>query len=142
LRKATLAARTIDPGDYLRWLTARTDGIFITSHADLGARLLALDTAPDPDGRYRVNEFCCRDNTWQATVVKLMQRADAVVMDVRGVTRSRHGCEFELEQLSQRLPLRRLVLVADASTDRTVLETAFGPHLFTCPPPKRFEDLN
>ena len=124
-----VAARTIDPADYLRWLTERTDEFFVTSRADLTARLLALDMAPDPDGRYRVNEFCCRDNTWQATVVELIQRADAVVMDVRGVTRSRHGCEFELEQLSQRLPLRRLVLVADATTDRGVLETAFGPQL-------------
>jgi hypothetical protein len=124
-----VAARTIDPGDYLRWLTGRVDELFVTSRANLGAKLGALDMAPDPDGRYRVNEFCCRDNTWQATVVELMQRADAVVMDVRGVTRERRGCEFELQQLAQRLPPRRLVLVADAATDRGVLESAFGAKL-------------
>ena len=28
-----------------------------------------LDVAPDGDGRYRVTEFCCRDDTWQATIV-------------------------------------------------------------------------
>lgn len=121
-----VAARTIDPGDYLRWLTGRVDEMFVTSRADLDARLAALDLAPDPDGRYRVNEFCCRDNTWQATVVELIQRADAVVMDVRGVTRAHRGCEFELQQLAQRLAPRRLVLVADATTDRDVLQDAFG----------------
>ena len=124
-----VAARTIDPGDYLRWLTGRVDELFVTSRSNLDAKLAALDMAPDPDGRYRVNEFCCRDNTWQATVVELMQRADAVVMDVRGVTRERRGCEFELQQLAQRLPPRQLVLVADAATDRGVLESAFGAKL-------------
>jgi hypothetical protein len=124
-----VVARTIDPGDYLRWLTGRIDELFVTSRADLDARLAALDMTADPDGRYRVNEFCCRDNTWQATVIELMHRADAVVMDVRGVTRERRGCEFELQQLALRLPPRRLVLVADATTDRSVLEAAFGSTL-------------
>lgn len=122
-----VVARTIDPSDYLRWLTGRADELFVTSRADLDAKLVTLDTVPDPDGRYRVNEFCCRDNTWQATVVELMRRADAVVMDVRGVTRERRGCEFELQQLAQRLPPQRLVLVADATTELAVLAAAFGP---------------
>lgn len=124
-----VAARTIDPGDYLRWLTGRADELFVTSRADLDARLDALDMTRDPDGRYRINEFCCRDNTWQATVVELMQRADAVVMDVRGVTRERRGCEFELQQLALRLPPQRVVLVADRATDRGVLEAAFDSKL-------------
>ncbi|MBL8529038.1 MAG: hypothetical protein JNL68_15230, partial [Burkholderiales bacterium] len=124
-----VAARTIDPGDYLRWLTGRADELFVTSRADLDARLDALDMTRDPDGRYRINEFCCRDNTWQATVVELMQRADAVVMDVRGLTRERRGCEFELQQLALRLRPQRVVLVADHATDRGVLESAFGSKL-------------
>lgn len=127
-----VVARTIDPGDYLRWLTGRVADLFVTSRADLDARLAAFDGVPDPDGRYRINEFCCSRSTWQVTVVELMDRADAVVMDLRGVTRDRQGCAFELQQLSERLPLRRLVLVTDHSTDHTVLETAFRhklPHV-------------
>jgi hypothetical protein len=124
-----VVARTIGPGDYLRWLTGRADQLFVTSRADLAARLAALDLAPDPDHRYRVNAFCCRHNTWQATVVELMQRADVVLMDVRRLSRDRHGCEFELEQLAQRLPPQRLVFVADVTTERAILEAAFGQQL-------------
>jgi hypothetical protein len=50
-------------------------------------------------------------------------------MDVRGVTRQRRGCEFELQQLAQRLPPQRLVLVTDATTDSALLEATFGPRL-------------
>jgi len=124
-----VAARTVHPGDYLRWLTGRIDEIFVNSDNDLKARLAAIDATPDPDGRYRVNAFCCRDATWQATVIELMRRSDAVVMDVRGISQLRHGCQFELEQLACRVPPQKLVLVVDATTERVVLESAFGPAL-------------
>ena len=68
-------------------------------------------------------------DTWQATVVELMQRAGAVVMDVRGITHARHGCEFELQELAQRLTPSRLVLTVDSTTERSELDRAFGPQL-------------
>jgi len=121
-----VAARTIHPGDYLRWLTGHLDESFVTSADDLRARLTGFDVVPDPDGRYRVDAFCCRDNTWQATVAELMLRADVVVMDVRGLTRSRRGSEFELRRLAGHYPPRQLVLVADGSTERAILSEVFG----------------
>jgi hypothetical protein len=117
-------ARTVDPAEFLRFVTGRVGDVFVKSQADLDARLAQLDLAPDPDGRFRVSEFCCRDNTWQGTVVALMQRADVVVMDLRGVTTERRGCEFELQQLTARLPLHRVVLVVDGTTKLEVIDSA------------------
>jgi hypothetical protein len=117
-------ARTVDPAEFLRFVTGRVGDVFVKSQADLDARLAQLDLAPDPDGRFRVSEFCCRDNTWQGTVVALMQRADVVVMDLRGVTTERRGCEFELQQLAARLPLHRVVLVVDGTTKLEVIDSA------------------
>ncbi len=114
-------ARTVDPGDFLGWLTGRVDESFVRSQADLDERLAAFDRAPDPDGRYRVNEFCCRNDTWQATVVALMDSADAIVMDLRGLTAKHCGCEFELQQLAARVDPARVVLVVDSNTDRNLI---------------------
>jgi hypothetical protein len=121
-------ARTVDPEDFLRYLTGKFATAFVQSRNDLDARLASFDGRPDPDGRYRINEFCCRDDTWQATVVELMRRADAVVMDVRGVTGGRRGCEFELQQLAARLASERIVLVVDGTTDRRMIESAMLGH--------------
>ncbi|MBT9520736.1 MAG: hypothetical protein IV101_07545 [Dechloromonas sp.] len=122
-----VTASTIDPGDYLRWLTGRIDELFVTTRASLDHKLATLDLAPDPDGRFRITEFCCRDSTWQATVVELMLRADAVIMDVRGISAARLGCEFELQQLAKRLPPQQLVLVVDETTGNERLKAVFGP---------------
>ena len=50
-----------------------------------------------------------------------MSRCDAVVVDVRGLTEARQGVIFELEQVGNRLPTSRVVLVFDHSTDRALI---------------------
>ncbi|HSC65433.1 MAG TPA: hypothetical protein VLD35_17460 [Caldimonas sp.] len=116
-----VVAGTVDPGDVLRFAAGNIDASFVTSQDDLTRRLATMDAGPDRDGRFRINEFCCHDDTWQATVVALIERADSVVMDLRGFTAQRHGCEFELKELAARLGAARGVLVVDASTDRALL---------------------
>jgi len=117
-----LVARTLDPSDFLRLITGRLSDSFITSRRQLDERLATVDLLPDPNGRYRVTEFWCGNNSWQATVTALMSRCDAVVMDVRGLTAARQGAIFELRQLGERLPVGRVVLVVDRRTDRSVIE--------------------
>jgi hypothetical protein len=121
-----VVARTVDPGDFLRFASGELGASFVNTQQDLSRRLATLDRQPDPDARYRVNEFCCRDNTWQATVVQLIERADAVVMDLRGFNAQRLGCEFELGELATRLRGEQVVLVVDASTDRALLDARFA----------------
>jgi hypothetical protein len=121
-----VVARTVDPGDFLRFASGDIASTFVTTQADLDRRLAAIDVAPDPDGRYRVNEFCCRDSSWQATVVQLIECADAVVMDLRGFGPGRAGCEFELGELARRRRPRQVVLLVDASTDRARLDPLLG----------------
>ena len=122
-----VVARTVDPGDFLQFASGRIGTTFVNTQADLDQRLATLDRAPDPDGRYRVNEFCCRDSSWQATVVQLIERADAVVMDLRGFNAQRAGCAFELGELARRRRPQQVVLLVDASTDRARLEAWLGP---------------
>ena len=57
------------------------------------------------------------------TVSRLAQESDAVLMDLRGFSSANRGCIFEIEQLIAGVSLERVVLLADASTDTTFLET-------------------
>lgn len=122
-----VVSRTIDAVDFLDWLLGRSAASFVRDGDELQRRLAAIDAARDPDGRFRVSEFCCADNTWRATVVELMQRADVVLMDLRGVTPQRAGCEFELRQLPQRIAPGRIVLVVEPGADRAPLSALLGP---------------
>ncbi|EIJ34728.1 hypothetical protein [Thiothrix nivea] len=116
-----LAATNLEPDELLQFWRLRLRSLFVASAADLRQRLESFDASPDPDGRYRVNEFFCYDNTWRATVHALIQRSDAILMDLRGFGEEHRGCQFELGLLLAQAPLPSIVLLVDGSTKLDLL---------------------
>jgi hypothetical protein len=117
-----LATRTIQPNQFLEYLALRIRRQFVKDGPDLSCRLSDLDLQPDPDGRYRVNQFFCFANTWQCAVRELAQRANAVLMDLRGFSASNQGCQYELQQILEHVPVGRCLLTVDGTTDWPFLE--------------------
>jgi hypothetical protein len=117
-----LATALLEPDELMMFWSGKLRQGFVVSAADLESRLRTLDETRDPDGRYRINEFYCHDNTWRATVHALAQRSAVVLMDLRGFSKANRGCEFELGMLLDEVPLDRVVLLADASTRTEDLE--------------------
>ncbi len=111
-----LAATNLEPDELIQFWGLRMRGLFVASDEDLRNRLERFDARPDPDGRYRVNEFFCYDNTWRATVRALARRSDAVLMDLRGFGKNNLGCEFELGLLLAEVSLAKVVLLTDETT--------------------------
>ncbi len=117
-----LATALLEPDELMMFWSGKLRQGFVVSAADLESRLRTLDETRDPDGRYRINEFYCHDNTWRATVHALAQRSAVVLMDLRGFSKANRGCEFELGMLLDEVPLDRVVLLVDGSTRTEDLE--------------------
>jgi hypothetical protein len=122
LISATDVARgRFEPDEFLEFLSGRLASAYINTGTDLDQRLERLDLRTDPDGRYRINEFFCRVDTWQQTVTRLMAQSDLVAMDLRAFTSERRGCIFELGTLIDEVPLHRVALLIDETTDEPLL---------------------
>jgi hypothetical protein len=117
-----LVTTTVEPHEFLGFLSGRLSRQFVQGRADLDARIARMDTAMDVDGRFRVNEFFCLADTWQMVMRELASRSDAVLMDLRSFSPERKGCLYELGELLKAVDLRRVLLVVDATTDRAFLE--------------------
>jgi hypothetical protein len=117
-----LVSTTVEPHEFLGFVGGRLSRQFVRDEADLDQRLNRLDPLPDPDGRHRVNEFFCHADTWQSTMRVLADRSDAVLMDLRTFSPTNQGCLFELQQILESVPLPRIILLVDASTDHAFLE--------------------
>jgi hypothetical protein len=116
-----LATSTLEPHEFLDFLSGRLARNFIHGAADLERRMATLDLRPDPDGRFRVNELFCDDAAWRPAVGRLMAQSEVVVMDLRGFSAANRGCIFELQALIDRVPLDRLVVLIDRATDVAAL---------------------
>lgn len=117
-----LATTAVEPHEFLDFVGGRLSRAFVRDEADLARRHAARALGPDPDGRHRVNEFFCHNDTWRPTMLRLARSADAVLMDLRGFSPQNEGCRYELQQLLDHVALERVVVLVGRDTDRSFLE--------------------
>lgn len=122
--------RAADLFDYL-------DGQLVTRFVqrvmDVPQRLAGFEWRPDNEGRFRVNDCYCHDQSWQVALAALVQRADLVLMDLRGFQPGDAGCRFQLGVLARASHVTRVVVLGDDHTDLAVARAdAAGA------PPRRF----
>jgi hypothetical protein len=117
-----LAYATIEPHEFYDFLSGRLSRAFVKDQEDLESRLSKGVPVADPDGLFRIQDFYCHDDTWRMTVARLARDANAVFMDLRGFTASNCGCIWEIELLVHLVPIERVVLLVDETTDVSLLE--------------------
>ena len=121
-----LARRTVEPHEFLDFISGKLARRFIDSPATLEQRMQERDTRPDRDLRFRVNDFFCYDDTWKMVLSRLAGDSDAVLMDLRGFSTKNAGCVFELGELARIVPLEHVVFVVDRRTDEQLLAEKLG----------------
>jgi hypothetical protein len=121
-----LHRRTVEPHEALDFLVGRLARRYIDGLPALALRLAERDLGRDADGRFRVNEFFCYDDTWKATLSRLVSDSTHVLMDLRGFTASNAGCVFELRELARLVSLDHVVFLVDQRTDEELLATTLG----------------
>lgn len=120
-----LAGVNLELDELLDYMRGRLKRRFIKDARDCARRVESLDVLPDPDGRYRVNEFFSHADVWQETVAALTRRSDAVLMDLRGFRRNNRGCVYELHHMVNSVPVNRLIITVNDGTDHVFLRQTF-----------------
>ena len=91
-----IARSSIDPYELYHFLSRNIKALFIRSEQQALTHLNTVDNMPDPDGRYRINEFFCLDDTWELVAKGLIKQSDMVVLDLRDFDLSRIGTAKEI----------------------------------------------
>jgi hypothetical protein len=112
-----VAGQVVAPRTFLAFLRGGLGGLFIRDRTGLERRVAVLDGVRDPDARFRIEELFCAGEMWREAVRRLMPDACAVIMDLRSFGRGNQGCTFELQALVDTVPLRRIFLLVDETTD-------------------------
>jgi len=116
-----LATTTIEPHEFLDFLSGKLDRRFIDNAHTLDLRIGQMDLLPDREGQFRVTEFFCHDDTWKMTLARLADGSDAVLMDLRGLSHANAGCVFEIHEIFNVVPLACAVFAIDDSTDQAFM---------------------
>jgi hypothetical protein len=117
-----VALSTVQPHQFLDFLSRKLGRHFVRDQASLARSLAERDRARDPDGRFRINNFFCHADSWQAAVPHLVENGEAVLMDLRSFSATNAGCLHELRYLVRNVPFGRCLLVVDDTTDEAFLK--------------------
>ncbi len=117
-----LIRSTIQPHELLEFIGGKIARQFVAGPDQLLEQVADIDLLPDPDGRYRINQFFCHRDTWQPTMRELAKHSSAVLMDLRSFSARNQGCIYELGELLKSVSLGRVIFLVDATTDRAFLE--------------------
>jgi hypothetical protein len=119
-----LVTATIEPHNFLDYISGRLRQHFIDSAETLERRIHNADIFPDLDGRYRILDFFCYDDTWKMVLCRLAQDSDVILMDLRNFSRTNAGCIFEINELINHVSLKKAVFVIDRTTDEDFLRAS------------------
>src|SRR5215210_2082032 len=100
----------------------RIDDVLAKTGEEVERRLAAQSSAPDDTllfGRYA---FQCTEATWRPAIRRMLDRADVVLMDLSSLSPTNQGCAWELGLLLDRVPLPRVTLLVNDSTDLECLQ--------------------
>ena len=108
-----LTTTLVDIDDLLVYLSGRIKERFCLTETLMKKNIDKMDTAPDIDGSYRVNELYCNNSTWQMVLNRILPDTDRILMDLRGFSSGNSGCIHEIEQLVSRIPLNKVLFISD-----------------------------
>jgi hypothetical protein len=129
-----LALANLEPHELLDFLMGRLATHFVKDRGQLETKLANMDVHPDPDGRFRVNEFFCAASMWQEALRELVGKNDGehdgkndvVLMDLRGFKEKNRGVIFELTQLINVKPMRKIVMIMNSEKERVLLSNVLS----------------
>jgi hypothetical protein len=119
-----LAGASIEPDEFFAFIRRRLADRFVRATAQIGPAIRHLDRARDPDGRLRVHELFCAEDTWREMVGRLMEQASVVLLDLREYKPSRAGTRYEIYQLMNVVSVERVIVLLgrDENTDAIAAE--------------------
>ncbi len=119
-----LAIRSLSPMALEGFLLGRVHSHVLTTVQAAAQRIAVASLERAVDGRYPLSEFHCSPDVWTHVVTMLARRADVVLIDLGGWNASHSGATLELSLAMDRVPVSRIVLLADRQTDERGLTIA------------------
>jgi len=117
-----LAGASIEPDEFFTFMRRRLADRFVRTTAEIDPAIDHLDRVRDPDGRFRVNELFCTQDTWREMVGRLMGQASVVLLDLREYSPSRAGTRYEIYHLMNAVSVERVIVLIGRREDAGAIE--------------------
>jgi hypothetical protein len=101
---------------YLRYRLYKIGTSFLLNRKDFNRRLKKLYKWPRKvDHTFKPLPLMCYENTWLIAVTQFIKQSNVILMDLRGLSEEKTGCETEISYLLDTVPLKKVLFLANQS---------------------------
>lgn len=129
---------------FTSFLKGKINDAIVEDEQELANEFRQFSLKPDGDLLFSVNSMQCTNNTWKEAIQKMIDDADVIVLDFSNLNQKRQGISYELKKLVEEVPLQKILLLVDDSTDRNILDNLLQDFISNLPytSPNRNFDFN
>ncbi|MEQ3654994.1 MAG: hypothetical protein ABNH00_03930 [Dokdonia sp.] len=102
---------------YIQRSLKAVDAKFTRDQAHLNEKIAALKANPrTPNNTFKHLPTMCYDDTWKMAVANYVTYSDVILMDLRGYSKERQGCGYEVDYLFDHTSVDKLVFLISAGS--------------------------
>ncbi|MFK7770999.1 MAG: hypothetical protein AB8F94_02625 [Saprospiraceae bacterium] len=95
---------------------------FAKNEESIKKQFAAIEKRPrNWDLSYKDLHINCFDNTWKLAVNAFVKSSDAILMDLRGFSNERKGCEYEVNFIIDTFPIEGIVFLVDSNSEKELI---------------------
>ena len=85
-----------------------------------------IDKPRKQDMTFKNLPMFCFDNTWKLAVSEFIKNSKVILMDLRGFSSERKGCEYEIDFLLDTFSINGILFLVDVSSDKELVQNTIN----------------
>ena len=107
--------------ELLNFLKGRIQDSIIENEEELNKEIANVQSLPDRHLRFPVHSMQCSNNIWHKALQHFLTKAEVIVIDLSGMSKTNLGIRYELEKIFNELPLQKVIFLINDFTDKEAL---------------------
>ena len=112
---------------YFKYWKFRISRSYAKDHESIKRKIAKVMEKPrKQDMTFKNLPMFCFDNTWQLAVSEFIKNSKVILMDLRGFSSERKGCEYEIDFLLDTFPINGILFLVDVASDKHLVQTTIN----------------
>lgn len=108
---------------YFKYWKFKISRSYAKDHESIKSKIAKVMQKPrNQDMTFKNLPMFCFDNTWKLAVSEFIKSSKVILMDLRGFSTERKGCEYEIDFLLDTFPINGILFLVDMASDKQLVQ--------------------
>jgi hypothetical protein len=112
---------------YFKYWKFKISRSYAKDHDGIKSKIAkVMDKPRKQDMTFKNLPMFCFDNTWKLAVSEFIKNSKVILMDLRGFSSERKGCEYEIDFLLDTFKINGILFLVDEASDKQLVQSTIN----------------